>query len=144
MTLIEIFDRSPIENLVSTIALRPDQTIYIGTDVKRMQRALPVYREILDGRGIGTELIFRSAAKNDLEATLAVIDMILDERSDEPDEICLVDISGGDETLLLSSEDVAPYSYFDASPLEIEQNGSRIRVVLPPHSVGKAVWTAAE
>lgn len=102
MTLIEIFDRSPIENLVSTLALRPDQTIYIGTDVKRMQRALPVYREILDGRGIGTELIFRSAAKNDLEATLAVIDMILDERSDEPDEICLVDISGGDETLLLS------------------------------------------
>ena len=78
MTLIEIFDRSPIENLVSTIALEPEQTIYIGTDVKRMQRALPVYREILAGRGIRTELVFRSAAKNDLEATLQVIDAILD------------------------------------------------------------------
>ncbi len=48
------------------------------------------------------------------------------------------------ETLLLSSEDVAPYSYFDASPLEIEQNGGKIRVVLPPHSAGKLVWTPAE
>ena len=73
MTLIEIFDRSPIENLVSTIALEPEQTIYIGTDVKRMQRALPVYREILAGRGIRTDLVFRSAGKNDLEATLQVI-----------------------------------------------------------------------
>ena len=102
MTLIEIFDRSPIENLVSTIALEPEQTIFIGTDVRRMQRALPMYREILEGRGIRTELVFRSAAKNDLEATLQVIDAILDERSDDPDEICVVDISGGDETLLLS------------------------------------------
>ncbi len=101
-TLIELFDRSPVENLLATLALRPDRTVYLGTDMRRITRQLPVYEEILRGRGIKTELSCRSAAKNDLDSTLNAIDSILDECSDEEGEICIVDMSGGDETLLLS------------------------------------------
>ena len=101
-TLIELFDRAPVENLLATLALRPDRTVYLGTDMRRITRQLPMYEEILRGRGISTELTCRSAAKNDLDSTLSAIDGILDECSDEAGEICIVDISGGDETLLLS------------------------------------------
>ena len=66
-TLIELFDRSPVENLLATLALRPDRTVYLGTDMRRITRQLPMYEEILRGRGISTELTCRSAAKNDLD-----------------------------------------------------------------------------
>ena len=101
-TLIEIFDRSPIENIVGTLAIHPDMVIFIGPNVRRMLRVMPTYEAILRGRGIQTELICRSAAKNDPEQTVEVLDALLDEHSDEEDETCIVDISGGDESLLLS------------------------------------------
>ena len=101
-TLVELFDRSPIENIIGSLALKPDVTVFVGTDVRRMQRALPAYEAILRGRGIKTELLVRSAARSDLESTVAVLDALLDDRSDEPDEVCAVDISGGDETALLA------------------------------------------
>ena len=70
-TLIEIFDRSPIENIVGTLAIHPDMVIFIGPNVRRMLRVMPTYEAILRGRGIQTELICRSAAKNDPEQSAA-------------------------------------------------------------------------
>ena len=116
-TLVELFDRSPIENIIGSLALKPDVTVFVGTDVRRMQRALPAYEAILRGRGIKTELLVRSAARSDLESTVAVLDALLDDRSDEPDEVCAVDISGGDETALLAVGAILLVHFFSEIPI---------------------------
>ena len=37
MTLIEIFSGSPIENFISTLALKPQKTIFVAPDTKNSQ-----------------------------------------------------------------------------------------------------------
>ena len=39
------------------------------------------------------------------------------------------------EAVLYSSEEVAPHSFFDSSPLEVTATRKNISTVLPPHSV---------
>ena len=39
MTLIEIFSGSPIENFISTLALKPQKTIFVAPDTKKYSQA---------------------------------------------------------------------------------------------------------
>lgn len=99
MTLIEMFDRTPVENIITALAIRPDRVIYVGSDSRRAKRAIPNYQKILENRGIKSVLTTRSVAKNDLEGILESLNGIFD----DPDEDSfIIDISGGDESSLVA------------------------------------------
>ncbi len=101
MVLIELFDRTPVDNIITTLALKPDRTVFFSTDIKKACRALPRFRKICEGRGICTDFSVKGVSKNDLEdVTDALCDVISD-----PGNIkgqIVVDISGGDDGTLVA------------------------------------------
>ena len=100
MTLIEIFDRTPIENLISTLALKPDRTVFVGPDLKKARRMIGRYSKVLEKRGIACEMTTVSVPKNDLCAiSEAIRGIIVGVRENEN---VVIDISGGDEGVLVA------------------------------------------
>ncbi len=101
MVLIEMFDRTPVDNIITTLALKPDRTVFLSTDIKKACRALPGYRRICDGRGIKTDFSVKGVSKNDLEdVTDALCDIITDPQNQKSQIV--VDISGGDDGTLVA------------------------------------------
>lgn len=100
MTLIELYDRTPVENIITSLALKPEKVIFIGSESRKIRRALPLYQQIFDRRGLKIETSIRSVAKNDLESITDVLYDILEE--DSAEEQFVVDISGGDESTLVA------------------------------------------
>ncbi len=98
MTLIEFFDKTPVENILSSLALKPDKVVYISPESRKVIRAIPNYQKILKGRGIHLEMRVKSIAKNDLEAIVAALYDIISDPSDD----YVIDISGGDEGALVA------------------------------------------
>ena len=39
------------------------------------------------------------------------------------------------DSILLTSDDVRPHSFFQEAPLEVQTTGKRVSATLPPHSV---------
>lgn len=96
MTLVEIYSSSPIENLISTLALKPKMTVFVAADPKKVWREIPRYKKILSGRGLECEMKVEKVPKNDLDDICRVLSEII---SDE-NESYVVDISGGDSAIL--------------------------------------------
>ncbi|MBQ9996108.1 MAG: hypothetical protein IJP32_07045 [Clostridia bacterium] len=98
MTLIELFDKTPVENILGSLALKPDKVVYITPESRKAIRAIPNYQKILKGRGIHLEMRVKSIVKNDLEAIVAALyDIVSD-----PTDNYVIDISGGDEGALVA------------------------------------------
>lgn len=98
MTLIEFFDKTPIENLIASLALQPDRTIFVGADSRRVIRALPLYRRILENHDIHTDIWSKTVARNDIEGIIAALENIMSDASED----YVIDISGGDESSLVA------------------------------------------
>ena len=98
MTLVELYDKTPVENILGSLALKPDKVVYITSESRKAIRAIPNYQKILKGRGIHTEMRVKSIAKNDLEAIVAALYDIISDPSDD----YIIDISGGDEGALVA------------------------------------------
>lgn len=99
MTLIELYDRTPVENITASLALHPDRVIFVTSEARRTNRAIPLYRQIFEGRGMQIEMQVKSAAKNDIGS---VADVIYDIIHETDDDQIVVDFSGGDESALVS------------------------------------------
>jgi hypothetical protein len=100
MILIELFDRTPVENIIATLALKPEKVFFVGSDARKARLAVPLYQQILEGRGMKVDMQVRSAAKNDLENITEVFyDIIMNESDGKQ---IVVDISGGDESTLVA------------------------------------------
>lgn len=100
MTLIEIFDRTPIENIISTLALKPDRTVFIGPDLKKARRMIARYEKVLENRGMSCEMTTVSVPKNDLCGIAKAIRGIIG--GVRENENVVIDISGGDEGVLVA------------------------------------------
>lgn len=98
MTLIELFDRTPVENIAGSLALKPDKVVFITSESRKAIRAVPLYQKILIGRGIYLEMRVKSISKNDLEAIVAALYDIMSDSSDD----YVIDIAGGDESALVA------------------------------------------
>ena len=46
MTVIEFFDKSPIENIISAFTICSDKIVFIG-DTKIVRKSIPVYEKFL-------------------------------------------------------------------------------------------------
>lgn len=98
MTVIELFDKTPLENIITSLALKPDRVVFITSDYRKTNRGVQIYKEILSGRGMNIDISIKSVVKNDLEDIVqSLCELICD-----PEETYVVDISGGDESSLVA------------------------------------------
>lgn len=96
MTIVESFEKAPIENLISVLTSKPQKVIYLG-DVSQMKPSMIVYERILKEKGIKTEIVLKGTQKNNLPNILQVLTEIVETEAD-----CLFDITGGDDLVLLA------------------------------------------
>lgn len=96
MTIIESFEKAPIENLISVLTSKPKKVIYLG-EVSQMKASMIIYEKILREKGIETEIVLKGIQKNNLQNIIQVLTEIV-----ETEEECLFDITGGEDLVLLA------------------------------------------
>ena len=96
MTAVEFYDRTPIENVISSLTTVPDKIIFIG-DGKVMKKFDSVYQTFLEARGLNIELAYRNIKKNDLNNIVEVLSDIVD-----TEEQCVFDLTGGEDLVLVA------------------------------------------
>lgn len=96
MTAVEFYDRTPIENVISSLTTVPDKIIFIG-DGKVMKKFDSVYQTFLEARGLNIELAYRNMKKNDLNNIVEVLSDIV-----ETEEQCVFDLTGGEDLVLVA------------------------------------------
>ena len=96
MTVVELFDKSAVENVISCLTFRPDKLIYLG-DRKFMERESRGLCKLLEKRFPDTRVEFRGVIQSDLDNILSVLTEVLEENPD-----CTFDITGGDDLLIFA------------------------------------------
>ena len=94
MTVIEVLDKSSVENLYATLSYSARRVIYIGCDAKETERECRVYRALFAARGMQTEVeavTVTPGSGREIEMLTALFE--------RPDSY-LIDLVGGDEALL--------------------------------------------
>ena len=97
MTIIEFFDKTHIENIVSTLLLKPKKVIFVGNNRKMMERCTENYSEVVKRHGIETEFVFCTVNQNDLLKIVQELSQIV-----EREEECVFDLSGGEDLYLVA------------------------------------------
>ena len=90
MTLIECFDRSPIENIAGCLHLRPKKLILLGIE-SQMAPVVHRYRSFLQARDMDTQVILRDIQKSDLHRSAKTLAETVLAEGD-----CVIDLAGGD------------------------------------------------
>lgn len=96
MTIVESFEKAPIENIVSVLASRPDRVIFLG-DATQMNNPVRVYKEFLKRKEIETEIVLKGIQKNNLNHILAVLTALV-----EKEEELIFDVTGGEDLVLMA------------------------------------------
>lgn len=96
MTIIELFDKTPIENIVNALTTTPDKIIYLG-DGKAMARGIKIYQDLLDKRGVAITLDQKNISKNDIVSIYDTLCNIV-----ETEDECIFDLTGGDDLVLVA------------------------------------------
>lgn len=94
MTVIEVLDKSSVENLYAPLSYSARRVIYIGRDAKETERECRVYRALFAARGMQTEVeavTVTPGSGREIETLTALFE--------RPDAY-LIDLVGGDEALL--------------------------------------------
>lgn len=96
MTIVEFFDKSPLENIAGALLCNPESVIFIGDKKKKIEKGIEVYQKILNARGCQTHLTYRAVNKNSLEYIVPVLDEIV-----KTHEECVFDLTGGEDMYLV-------------------------------------------
>ncbi len=96
MTLIECFHREPVENIIACLRLEPEEVIFLG-DEEIMANSIARYREFLKDRKLSTRVLTENVALDNIPDIVRVLSGVLETRDN-----CVIDITGGEETVLLA------------------------------------------
>lgn len=96
MTAIELFDRKPIENVISSLTTMPDRIIFVG-DGEIMKKFESTYCKFLENRGSNIKLEFQAISRNSVSSIVEVLSEIV-----ECEEECVFDLTGGEELVLVA------------------------------------------
>jgi hypothetical protein len=102
MTLVEFYDKSPLENIVGSLVLKPRKVVFLGSNTKHMERDIAHYNKLWRQKGVETETECRFIKRNDLAQIQQTLFSIADENPE-----CAVDLTGGDELSLVAVGTVA-------------------------------------
>ena len=133
LTAVEFYDRTPVENIISSVTTAPDKIIFIG-DGKRMKKFHGNFRAFLAGRGIDTKLEYRSINRHDLDSIVEVLTEIV-ENEDE----CVFDLTGGDD-LALVAMGIVYQRYKDTKKLQMQRFNIRNGVVTDCDDDGTVIY----
>ncbi len=98
-TLIELFDRRPLENILGAEVFRPKRVVYICPEIVARSNALQKQmRVFFKRRGLQTELVFFKADIFNADAVLVLLRTILTRYPD-----CAMDITGGTDAVLFAA-----------------------------------------
>ena len=97
-TLIELFDESPILNVLASVAFKPEKLIFFGADPLQVEESRGDYNRFFKSRGENPEIEYISA---DMENIDEVNDTLAKIISENPD--CVVDVTGGKDIALLAA-----------------------------------------
>lgn len=97
MTLIELFDREQMENVVACLRLQPEEAVFLGNE-EQMRPFLKRYEELLDRKGIKTKILPKNVELNDIQSVAKTLLSIIQSRED-----CVIDITGGDERIVMAA-----------------------------------------
>ena len=97
MTLIEFFDKTPVDNIIAALTLRPRRIVFLGRDRNRISALMPHIRKILTARQIKTSLTMRIMDTDSLSEILASLEDVL-----ARDAEFVFDFTGGDDTALVA------------------------------------------
>lgn len=95
MTIIESFEKAPIDNIISALESHADKIIFLG-EMMQMEKPVSVYCKLLKMKGIESKIVLKDISKNDLDSILEVLTEIVESESD-----CIFDITGGEDLVLL-------------------------------------------
>lgn len=97
MTVLEFFDKNPLENLVTTLTLRPDRVIFFGkADLMKQQREACI--DLLKKKKINTEVIWQRVDCENLPLLIETL-----ERTVAKEKDCVIDVTGGEDLVLVAA-----------------------------------------
>ena len=102
ITLIEFYDKSPLENIVSSLVMCPQKVIFLGSNRKNMEHQIENFINLFEMKGISAEIQCCVINKNNLTQIRETLLQIAD---DNPE--CVMDLTGGDELALVAVGTVA-------------------------------------
>ncbi len=140
MTLIEFFDKCPLENIIGSLALCPKRVIFLGSNRSRMESALTAIRKILREQELHVIVSYRMVTKNDITGILTVLRDILsqDNAISHAEEEYVFDCSGGDEAALVAVGLAFRFTHSRLFRIQCEtRRGVLYR--LPSHASGEIV-----
>lgn len=97
-TLIELFDESPILNVLASIAFKPEKLIFFGADPLQVEESRSDYMRFFKSRGESPEIEYISADMEDIDEVNDTLAKIISENPD-----CVVDVTGGKDIALLAA-----------------------------------------
>ncbi|MBR7133774.1 MAG: DUF1887 family protein [Clostridia bacterium] len=134
MTAIEFFDRTPIENIISSLTTSPDKIIVIG-EGKLRKKYDRIYRAFLEKRGIKTEICYKSIRRNNITTTVELLSEIV-----ETEDECVFDLTGGDD-LVLVAMGIVYQKYSGIKKIHMQRFNINNGVVNDCDNDGKIIFT---
>ncbi len=113
MTLIELYDKSPLENVIGILSMMPDKVYFVGPahpmldDVDRVTR-------VLADKGLTIDIEIHTVNPTDSSSVRKTLTEIIE---DEPN--CVFDTTGGDERLLMIASDLIGHYHLQSQHIHI-------------------------
>ena len=98
MTVVELFDRSPLQNLSGALTSDADRVVFVGANRRRLEEHLAVYRNVVARFRPGTKIEAMPVHKYDMSSVAALLCRIA-----ETDKPVIFDVSGGDDYILAAA-----------------------------------------
>lgn len=135
MTAVEFYDRTPIENVISSLITVPDKIVFIG-DSKVMKKFDKVYHSFLNSRGLSIEVAYRNIIKNNLNNIVEVLSDIV-----ETEEQCVFDLTGGEDLVLVAMGIV--FQKYSDKDIQMQRFNVRNGVVTDCDNDGKILYSGS-
>ena len=97
MTIVEFYDKASIENIVGALLCQPAKVVFVCDKHKELERAINLYRGILDRNNVASELAYRTVNRNNLQEIIDTLAAIVEEHDD-----CVFDLTGGEDLYLVA------------------------------------------
>ncbi len=136
MTLIEFFDVEMQENILATLILKPERTVFFGKDKRKMEKFVSRISGILKDKNITTSFSVISVNTNDFGAVREMLSSLCDTYPE-----CVFDMLGGEEIVLAAMGAVA--SERNIPLYSIRPRNKKIRRILLQGDTSQAVFSVS-
>ena len=101
-TLIELFDDCQLNNVVSSLAFKPEKIIFIGYKKVMNSQKISSLKKFFEMKNINSELYFETVPRFDYEYTVNKLNELINQN-----EECCFDLTGGKELVLAAMGEIS-------------------------------------